>query len=73
MSDEMTAPTVAEIAGKLTKAQREALLDAWYGPRGWRIERRNDALCSLGLCVVGTSKPTNLGLAVRAHLQETDR
>jgi hypothetical protein len=77
----VTAPTVAEIAGKLTKAQREALLAARQTILGddWRLMR--------GLLVTATKlfekklveTPTcyayftPLGIAVRAYLQEQAR
>lgn len=62
--------TEAEIiAGRLTKAQRQWLLDAWVGANGWRTYRRSKAI-ELGPCYIGSSRLTPLGLAVRQVLQE---
>ena len=74
----MTAPTVAEIAGKLTKAQREALLhDGWWWRHSRGLNGSGPALLALtrkGLCERKASRAiTPLGLAVRAHLQEQAR
>ncbi len=83
----MTAPTVAEIAGKLTKAQQEALLAAAlrpdngaYWPEG--VYLRADKRVRWNLVRAGLIRDylahlnrltPPLGLAVRAHLQEQDR
>lgn len=85
----MTAPTVAEIAGKLTKAQRAILLATQFAPKGWEppnpfhpplsemvdlgVFKRADGRCGFERFKDSFIVPTPLGLAVRAHLQENPR
>jgi hypothetical protein len=59
-----------EIAAKLTKAQRQWLLDAWVGAHGWRIVGYRGKAIELGLCHPRSSRLTPLGLAVRQIIQE---
>lgn len=64
---------LSKLAAKLTKAQRDWLLGAFYGRGGWRIVGYRKKACELGLCADRTSLITPLGLALRAHLeQETE-
>lgn len=70
-SEEPMTTDIAKIAAGLTKAQRGWLRDAWVGPNGWRTYRRSKA-SELGLCYIGSSRLTPLGLAVRQHLKDAD-
>lgn len=54
------------VAGRLTKAQRRWLADAFYGRDGWRIVGFRAKACELGLCHPQTSRLTPFGLEVRA-------
>jgi hypothetical protein len=83
-----TSEAVAAIADGLTKAQRSVMAHASFDPKGWEPPDPFSALCTslvdLGLfnradgrCGFEAFKdsfivPTDLGLAVRAHLQEND-
>ncbi len=74
----MTAPTVAEIAGELTKAQREALLlGRWIAPGG----QEPFVVVALtppwppGICeffTLHSDRLTDLGLAVWRALQDEE-
>ena len=74
----MSAADIAEIAGKMTKAQRVALRDA--APKGFGLPANclfhaGRASTGTALYVRGfvrqTGALTVLGLAVRRHLQKT--
>jgi hypothetical protein len=76
----VTAPTVAKIAGKLTKAQREQITRVegrdwfpvqWEGWRGLFTTLQGRGLAYPREHGMQTLSP--LGLAVRTHLQETSR
>jgi len=70
----MTDPTTAQIAGKLTGAQRRAMvampdrnLDRWCRRVRWQtymVLRRHGLLATVPL------RPTEAGLAVRTYLME---
>lgn len=66
--------TVAEIAGRLTKAQRDSIMSFIMRGRGYFTANRTNgskSLYALGLAEtwgVSTLRLTPLGLAVRAHL-----
>ena len=68
---------IAEIAGKLTKAQREAILDArWIHPGGMNpiaLVKFTDAWPQ-GIAqffTMGQDRLTDLGLAVRRYLEQS--
>ena len=82
----MTDPQIAEIAAKLTAAQREALqtkpraCDVWGNPERYCVVLRTGTLNALygkGLIALGGSDTrvglTDLGLAVAAYLKEQSK
>lgn len=64
----MTDHQIAEIAGKLTKAQRAYLLDAYYGPQGWKLQGFRSGAVKSGLCHPRSAYLTSKGIAVRQYL-----
>lgn len=72
------AGEVARIAKGLTKAQREAVNLFYESDYGWKMHLSNTAIGTLlalekrGVLDVNF-RPTPLGLAVRRHIQESDR
>ena len=76
----MTTPTPAAIAATLSWQMREAVLDSTITSRGrllWHEDGRTmRALWKRGICTrpdyKGTAFETDIGAAVRAHLEKND-
>lgn len=71
MTNTRTIADVGEIAGKLTPLDCERLT-GWQGPRGAAYNVISEDLCEAGLLNRDWSL-TPLGLAVKAHLEQSSR